>query len=158
MISPKIIFYKKIIDKRGYFSEIFVNKKLKKNFVQENLVFNKKKNTFRGLHYQQKPFDQGKLITVLRGSIIDFVCEIKKKNNKFNIKKFKLSDKDSKWLWVPSNYAHGYLTCENNTLILYKVTNHYYPKYEKKINVFDENLFSVMDLNKSKIIVSNKDA
>ena len=43
MISPKIIFYKKIIDKRGYFSEIFVNKKLKKHFVQENLVFNKKK-------------------------------------------------------------------------------------------------------------------
>ena len=97
MKNPKIISYKKFRDKRGYFSEIFKKNKLKNLFIQDNLVFNKKKNTFRGLHYQLKPFDQGKLITVLKGSIIDYVTKINKKSQKNEaIKKFFLSEKDSK--------------------------------------------------------------
>ena len=97
MKNPKIISYKKFRDKRGYFSELFKKNKLKNLFIQDNLVFNKKKNTFRGLHYQLKPFDQGKLITVLKGSIIDYVTKINKKSQKNEaIKKFFLSEKDSK--------------------------------------------------------------
>jgi len=159
MKNPKIITYKKFRDKRGYFSELFRKNKLKNSFIQDNLVFNKKKNTFRGLHYQLKPFDQGKLITVLKGSIIDYVTKINNKSQKNEaIKKFFLSERDSKWLWVPPNFAHGYLTCEDNTIILYKVTKFYSLKHERLVNIFKEGINIKMKLLKSKIIVSKKDS
>mgnify|MGYP003705981479 CR=1 FL=1 len=159
MKNPKIISYKKFRDKRGYFSELFKKNKLKNLFIQDNLVFNKKKNTFRGLHYQLKPFDQGKLITVLKGSIIDYVTKINKKSQKNEaIKKFFLSEKDSKWLWVPPNFAHGYLTCEDNTIILYKVTKFYSLKHERLLNIFKEGINVKMKIVKSKIIASKKDS
>lgn len=158
MKKPKIFFYKKIKDKRGYFSEIYLQKILKKTFVQDNLVFNKKKNTFRGLHYQQKPYEQGKLITVIRGSIIDYICEVKKNINQYILKKYQLTEYDNKCLWVPSNYAHGYLTCEDNTIVLYKVTKLYNPEYEKKINIFREEIHPPLNFKKKKIIISKKDS
>ena len=159
MKDPKIIFYNKVKDKRGYFSEVFRKNQLQFDLVQDNLVFNKKKNTFRGLHYQSKPFDQGKLITVLRGSVIDYVCKVGKNLKKpLKIKKFSLTEKDSKWLWIPPNFAHGYLTREDNTIILYKVTKYYSAKNEKQINIFKEGLNQAMLINKSKIIVSKKDS
>jgi len=158
MKNPKIFLYKKIKDERGYFSEIYNNKILKKKFVQENLVFNKKKNTFRGLHYQEKPHAQGKLITVIRGSIIDYICKVRKNINYYTLRKYKLTEHDSKWLWVPPNYAHGYLTCEDNTIILYKVTNAYNPNYEKKINIFREKIYPPINIKKMNIIISHKDS
>ncbi len=159
MKNPKIISYKKFRDKRGYFSELFKKNKLKNSFIQDNLVFNKKRNTFRGLHYQLKPFDQGKLITVLKGSIIDYVTKINKKSQKNEaIKKFFLSEKDSKWLWVPPNFAHGYITCEDNTIILYKVTKFYSLKHERLLNIFKEGINVKMKIIKSKIIASKKDS
>jgi dTDP-4-dehydrorhamnose 3,5-epimerase len=159
MKNPKIISYKKFEDKRGYFSEIFRANKLKNNFIQDNLVYNKKKNTFRGLHYQTKPFDQGKLITVLKGSIFDYVTKINKNSQKYEvIKKFFLSEKDNKWLWVPPNFAHGYLTCEDDTIILYKVTKFYSQKHERIVNIFKEGINTKMKIIKSKIIISKKDS
>jgi dTDP-4-dehydrorhamnose 3,5-epimerase len=159
MKKPKIILYKKFKDKRGYFSEIFRKDKFKNFFIQDNLVFNKKKNTFRGLHYQIKPFDQGKLITVLQGSIVDYVVKINNGFQKYGtIKKFFLTDKDSKWLWIPPNFAHGYLTCENNTIILYKVTKLYSRAHEKQVNIFKEGMNLKMKIIKSKVIVSKKDS
>jgi dTDP-4-dehydrorhamnose 3,5-epimerase len=158
MQKPKIIFYKKIKDSRGYFSEIFKIKLFKNKFVQDNLVLNKKKNVFRGLHYQVKPFAQGKLITVLKGAIIDYVCnvDIDSKNYK-KIKKFYLSEKDNKWLWVPANFAHGYLTKEYNTVVLYKVTNYYSPKFERNLNIFKDKFYIKLGINKSRILTSKKD-
>lgn len=159
MKNPKIISYKKFEDKRGYFSEIFRANKLKNNFIQDNLVYNKKKNTFRGLHYQTKPFNQGKLITVLKGSIFDYVTKINKNSQKYEvIKKFFLSEKDNKWLWVPPNFAHGYLTCEDDTIILYKVTKFYSQKHERIVNIFKEGINTKMKIIKSKIIISKKDS
>jgi dTDP-4-dehydrorhamnose 3,5-epimerase len=158
MQKPKIIFYKKIKDKRGYFSEIFKTNLFKNKFVQDNLVLNKKKNIFRGLHYQDKPYAQGKLITVLKGAIIDYACniDINSKNYK-KIKKFYLSENDNKWLWVPDNFAHGYLTKKDNTIILYKVTNYYSPKFERCVNIFKDKLYIKMGINKSTIVTSKKD-
>lgn len=159
MKEAKIIFYNKVKDNRGYFSELFKKNKLNVNFVQENLVFNKKKHTFRGLHYQLKPYAQGKLITVLRGSIIDYVCKINKNlKQSLRIKKFLLTEKDNKWLWVPPNFAHGYLTCDDKTLVLYKVTKYYSPKHERHINIFKEQLYQKMLIDKSKVIISEKDS
>ena len=111
------------------------------------------------MHYQSKPFEQGKLLTVLRGSIVDYIWKLEKNSkNKVNIKKFFLSGRDNKWLWVPPDYAHGYLTCEDNTLILYKVSKYYSCKYEKTINIFKDGVYKLMKIKKSKIITSKKDS
>lgn len=70
-------------DSRGYFKEIWntkIQKILKKKFVQENISFSERKNIFRGLHFQKKPFSQGKLLRVLNGEIIDVILNIDPKS------------------------------------------------------------------------------
>ena len=78
---------KKFIDHRGFFSETYnlsMMKKLKNvNFVQDNQSLSKKKYTFRGLHFQKPPYEQGKLIRVLNGKILDIVVDIRKSSSTF---------------------------------------------------------------------------
>ena len=146
-------------DKRGYFTEIF-NKKISQliniKFVQENLSYSKNIYTFRGLHYQKKPYEQGKLIRVLWGEIVDIILDINPRSNNFG-KFVKIYLKKNQQLWIPPNYAHGFLTIKKNTLINYKVTKPYNFKSERGYSVFDDKLkfFSKKIVNK--IIISEKD-
>jgi dTDP-4-dehydrorhamnose 3,5-epimerase len=125
-------------DKRGFFSEIynknvFNNLLLKKlNFKQVNYVFSKKE-TIRGLHYQSGKFKQGKLVRVLNGKILDFIVNINKKSGYFG-RCFSviLSKKNKKIIWVPRDYAHGYMTLEKNTEVEY-FCDQFYNKDSERI-------------------------
>ena len=129
-------------DDRGFFYELFNNNEFIKctgqtvNFVQDNFSLSNF-GVLRGLHYQIKPFDQGKLVSVLQGSIIDFALDIRVTSPNFGKFFFtKLEPYKSK-LWIPSGYAHGFLALDDDTKVLYKTTNYYSSEHERTIDILD---------------------
>ena len=148
-------------DNRGYFTESYNLKKFKKlsikTSLQDNVSYNKKKYTFRGLHYQIKPFVQSKLIRVDQGEILDFILDLRYRSKTYlKMITIKLSEKDQKQIYIPKGIAHGYLTLKPNTKIHYKVDEYYAPKHEKGININDPKLkFSKININK--FILNKKD-
>lgn len=145
-------------DNRGYFCEIFNVKTniLKKfNIKQINISKSVKKNTFRGLHFQKGGNSQGKLLTVIKGSIFDYVLCLKNNNKDFGkIIKITLDDKRHNSIFIPTGYAHGFLTLEANTIVSYSVDKNYNKQSESGINIFDKQF--KIDLPK-KITISKKD-
>ena len=112
------------IDNRGYFRELFLEKNFKNKFIFDVMSLSKK-NVLRGLHLQTKK-TQGKLITVIKGSLFDVAVDCRKKSKTFG-KYFsiKLSENDNTSLYIPEGFAHGFLTMEANTEIAYKVSRYY---------------------------------
>ena len=156
-----IIQNKLFKDNRGYFTESYNLKKFKKlnikTSLQDNVSFNKKKYTFRGLHYQIKPYAQSKLIRVDEGEILDFILDLRPRSKTYlKMIIIKLSEKDQKQIYIPKGLAHGYLTLKPNTKIHYKVDEYYAPKHAKGINIKDPKLkFSKININK--FILNKKD-
>jgi dTDP-4-dehydrorhamnose 3,5-epimerase len=148
-------------DNRGYFTESYNLKKFKKlnikTTLQDNVSFNKKKYTFRGLHYQIKPYTQSKLIRVDQGEILDFILDLRPRSKTYlKMITIKLSEKDQKQIYITKGIAHGYLTLKPNTKIHYKVDEYYAPKHERGINIKDPKLkFSKININK--FILNKKD-
>ena len=110
---------KKFTDRRGDF---ILYESL--GYDQVNVVTNPNPYTFRGLHYQTKP-PQTKIVKVIQGKVIDFLVNLKTYHTKHYI-----LDKNSDPLVIPDNYAHGYLTLENNTIFTYLVKGKYNPESE----------------------------
>ena len=144
ILGPKILTPNLINDDRGYFFESW-NKKIfddflksEINFKQENISLSKK-GVLRGLHFQIKPFPQGKLISCLSGSIYDVVVDIRKDSNTFaKWGSVILTPKNEKLFWIPEGFAHGFLALEDNTRIQYKVTDYWEKNYERSINWSDK--------------------
>ena len=151
----KIIKLKRNNDSRGYLAETY-NKKL---IGGKELVFDykviSKKNIFRGFHFQYK-FQQVKLISVLKGKILDCVIDLRKNSKTFG-KTYKiiLSEKDNLSLYVPTGFAHSYLTLEKENIVYYKLSNYYAPKFESGIFWNDKNLKIKLPVKNP--IVSKKD-
>ena len=148
-------------DSRGYFFESFNSKYFKEktnidiNFVQDNQSCSQK-NVLRGLHFQKPPHDQGKLVSVIKGSVLDVAVDIRKKSPTYG-KHFKaiLSDKNHHMMYLPSGMAHGFLTLENDTIFSYKCTNYYNKESEGCILWNDHNLN--IDWLTNDVILSEKD-
>ena len=161
-ITGVLIIQNKLFrDNRGYFTESYNHKKFKKlninTTLQDNVAFNKKKYTFRGLHYQTKPYAQSKLIRVDQGEILDFILDLRPRSNTFlSMITVKLSEKDQKQIYVPKGIAHGYLTLKPNTKVLYKVDQYYSKKHERGINIKDPKL-KFKKININKFILNKKD-
>lgn len=154
---------KKIEDKRGFFSEVYHQHSfeeigIKDQFIQENYSYSKKEFTFRGLHFQNPPFEQAKLVRVLKGSILDFVVDLRENSDTFlQHKVFQLSQKNFKQVFIPVGFAHGFLTLEKNCEISYKVTNIYDAASDVSLSVFDEELDIEMPCSRDQITLSDKD-
>ena len=140
IITPNIIG-----DERGYFMESFNKKKLEKiigpiNFVQDNQSLSSK-DVLRGLHFQEKPYAQGKLVRVTKGSVNDVIIDIRTNSQTYgeSLKVF-LSEKNFKMLWIPPGFAHGFETLEDKTIFAYKVTNYYNKESERTIKWNDPTL------------------
>ncbi len=140
------ILFKPNKDKRGYFTRTYCRKEFKKfkindRWVQNNLSLNKNKNTLRGLHFQTRPFEEDKLVRCVKGSVIDYILDLRKKSKTYmKLVKIKLSDKNFLSVYVPRGCAHGYITLENNTILSYSVTNYYSKKNERTFSFFDKKL------------------
>ena len=153
----------KIIDTRGFFSEIWNKKEyeklgIKENFVQDHRSFSKKKGTLRGLHYQIPPHTQSKLVRCISGGILDVVVDVRNGSPTYG-KWFseKITSKNLKQIYVPSGCLHGFITLETNTEILYKCSNYYNKKSERIILYNDTQLNINWELDKKNIYIGKKD-
>ena len=154
-----IIIKKPFADKRGFFIRDFCSKELKKirfSIKQINISFNKKNFTLRGFHYQQKPYEEDKIITCISGKILNVCIDLRKKSKTY-LKIFKkyLSDNNYQSLHIPAGFANAYLTLKPNTKILYYMSKYYKRKFGKGIR-FDDPLFKISWPQKPKVI-SKKD-
>ena len=124
-------------DDRGYFFESYniekLSKLIKTDFVQDNESLSQK-NVLRGLHFQNPPFAQAKLIRVVKGSILDVAVDLRKTSPTFG-RHFKhiLSGENKQQLYIPEGFAHGFLCLEDNTILNYKCSNYYNPESENSI-------------------------
>jgi len=140
LIQPKVFG-----DERGYFFESFSEKKYAPmlghvKFVQDNQSMSAR-GVLRGLHFQNPPFDQGKLVQVLKGSAIDIAVDIRKNSPTYGeFIKVLLTEKDKNQFWIPPGFAHGFCALEDNTIFSYKCTNYYSPENECSILWEDKSL------------------
>ena len=133
LIEPKVFQ-----DSRGFFAEVYKATDFKMNgitadFVQDNHS-QSKANVLRGLHYQNNPKAQGKLVRVVTGSVFDAVVDIRQGSPTFG--KWVgtiLSAENNNMLWVPPGFAHGVLMLEDNTQLIYKVTELYSAEHDRSI-------------------------
>jgi dTDP-4-dehydrorhamnose 3,5-epimerase len=118
-------------DARGFFSEVWSSRALAAagldiDFVQDNHAYSAEAGVLRGLHFQRPPSAQGKLIRVARGAILDVVVDIRQGSPGYGrAATVELSAANWRQLWVPRGFAHGYLTLEPDTEVLYKTDAYY---------------------------------
>jgi dTDP-4-dehydrorhamnose 3,5-epimerase len=151
----KIIKSKSHNDSRGFFKEDYKKKKIRnRNFIF-GCVSSSKKNVLRGMHLQTK-YAQAKYVSVLKGSILDVVIDLRKKSKTFG-KHFKiiLSDKNATSLFIPTGFAHGFLGLKKENIIYYHCTNYRSAKHEVGIRWNDEELKIKWPTKKP--IISKKD-
>ena len=136
----KIIQQKKVGDSRGYLRETFRKKIIKWDDLIFDYATTSKKNVLRGFHFNSK-FPQAKFVTVLKGKILDYVLDLRKRSKTFG-KSFNivLSESNCKSLYIPEGFAHAYYSYEKTNLIYYKLSNYYKPKYENGILWNDKSL------------------
>ena len=126
-------------DDRGRFRRMhckteFHSNGLPSNFPQSNIVINNKKGVLRGLHFQQKPYGEHKLVQCIKGKILDVVVDLRQHSPTFlESFQFELNFDSGLALMVPSGFAHGYLTLSTNAIVTYHVTESYNPESEKGI-------------------------
>jgi dTDP-4-dehydrorhamnose 3,5-epimerase len=132
-------------DERGYFLEFFRKDQIWElginlEFVQEN-ESRSKKNVLRGLHFQEPPFEQGKLVRVVSGKVQDVAVDLRRNSATFG-QWFShvLSDENKTLLWIPPGFAHGFLALMENTVFQYKCTGYYNSDSEKSIRWNDPQL------------------
>jgi dTDP-4-dehydrorhamnose 3,5-epimerase len=157
VISPAVFE-----DERGYFFEAYNKNKLSElginiNFVQDNQSFSKK-GTLRGLHYQNPPFAQTKLVRVLQGEIIDVAVDLRKESPTFG-KSFGilLSEENKKQLFVPQGFAHGFSVISETAVVMYKCDQYYNKASEGGIRYDDPALNIDWGIDLKDAIVSEKD-
>jgi len=143
-----MIELEKIEDERGYFARIFDSKKfevlgLSSKISQISISNNKIKGTIRGMHYQINPFEEDKIIHCIKGKIFDVIIDLRPKSKTF--KKWigvDLTSKNNKIIYIPKGMAHGFQTLENNTEIIYQISEFFMPKFANGVR-WDDPAFKI---------------
>lgn len=135
----KVLTPKKFGDDRGFFSEVYSRRHLADagidlEFVQDNHSLSASVGILRGLHFQLPPFAQDKLVRVVRGRILDVAVDIRRSSPTFGQHvAVEISADAFNQILVPVGFAHGFVTLEPDTVVLYKVTNYYSSKHDRGI-------------------------
>jgi dTDP-4-dehydrorhamnose 3,5-epimerase len=133
-------------DERGFFARFFCRKEfdeigLTSNIVQINNSFSVNKGTFRGLHFQETPKSEDKIVRCVSGSLLDIIVDMRKDSVTYlNHFKVELSSSNRLALFVPKGFAHGFLTLEDNTEAFYLTTEFYSPNHESGLRFNDPKL------------------
>ena len=160
---PRVIVPKRHVDDRGWFSETFHEKRLRDigiscHFVQDNQASSKRAGTVRGFHFQLPPAGQAKLVSVLRGRILDVAVDVRRGSPSFG--KYissELSADSRRQVYIPVGFAHGYISLEDDVLVMYKVSNYYAPAHDGGIFWNDPDIAFPWPFADSEIITSDKD-
>lgn len=126
-------------DSRGFFAESYSRDRFRATvgidpeFVQDNYS-RSLKGVLRGLHYQLPPKEQGKLVQVVRGAVLDVAVDIRRSSPSFGEWfAVELTDANHKQLWVPPGFAHGFFVMSDIADLSYKVTDYYSPEHDRSI-------------------------
>jgi dTDP-4-dehydrorhamnose 3,5-epimerase len=159
----KILLPRKHGDNRGFFSEVFNTNLLQEaglcsEFVQDNHSLSAEKGVVRGLHFQLPPMAQDKLVRVIRGGILDVAVDVRRGSPTFGKHITALITAENwKQILVPKGFAHGFVTLEPNTEVIYKVTNFYSPQHDRGIRWNDPALGIQWGIEESAATLSGKD-
>ena len=148
-------------DDRGYFSPYFIDKNLEKLGFKKVVQANRSKSAkgvVRGLHFQQDPKCQAKIVEVIKGSAIDVVVDIRVDSPTYG--KFtavKLTDENNRQLFVPRGFAHGFAVLSETAVFQYKCDEFYHPEVDGGISILDDSLGIDWRIPTDKAILSDKD-
>ncbi|MDB9716711.1 dTDP-4-dehydrorhamnose 3,5-epimerase [Methylophilaceae bacterium] len=159
LIEPEVF-----TDERGFFYESFNQKQFNDAigqeviFVQDNQS-KSKKGVLRGLHYQEQPLAQGKLVRVIFGEVFDVAVDIRENSATYGqwVAEI-LSRSNKKQLWIPEGFAHGFLTLTDDTEFLYKTTNFYSKEHERTIHWKRNDFGIIWPVVNVGIVTSSKDS
>ena len=160
-MGVKIIEPDRFYDYRGYYSEIFSARTMLQNgldisFVQENEALCLKKGTIRGIHFQNAPKAQTKLLRCAKGSVFDVAVDLRKGSPTFGeYVSIILKEGDGKQILIPKGFGHVCQSLEDNTIIVYKVDELWEPPFERAINFKDPDIAIKWPLDE--FVVSPKD-
>lgn len=151
-------------DDRGFFSETFNAERFSAAgidlaFVQDNHSYSAALSVLRGLHYQLPPRAQDKLVRVIKGAIYDVAVDIRRGSPTFG-KWVGLEVSAAKWnqILVPKGFAHGFVTLEPDTEVVYKVTEVYAPDCDRNIRFDDADIGIIWPVDITLVQLSDKDA
>jgi dTDP-4-dehydrorhamnose 3,5-epimerase len=151
-------------DNRGFFSETWNQARFRAagitaDWVQDNHSLSSQLHVLRGLHFQMPPFAQDKLVRVVRGAIFDVAVDIRQGSATYgNWVGLELSAEDWNQILVPKGFAHGYLTLQAQTEVIYKVSASYSPEHDRSIRFDDPKIAIEWPLGDARPIQSPKDA
>jgi len=160
---PQLLVPKCHIDSRGQFSEIFHEGRLHDNgitarFKQDNLSVSRRAATLRGLHFQLPPAAQAKLITVVKGRVLDVALDVRRGSPTYGeYVATELCSQTMHQLYVPVGFAHGFLTLEDDVVVMYKVSDYYSPKHDSGIRWNDPDVAVDWPKLADKVTISDKD-
>lgn len=152
-----------LTDSRGYFRElyrrdVFEEMGVSLSFVQENESYSSKRLTLRGLHLQQKPHDQWKLVRVSKGSVLDVVVDVRPESETYlKSVQLELNENSGNQILVPKGCLHGFLTLETNTVVTYAVSEVYVPESEVSVRFDDPFLAINWGYEHDQLVLSEKD-
>lgn len=148
-------------DSRGIFLESW-NKKnfeeigINENFVQDNQSVSSK-GVLRGLHFQNPPFAQAKLVSVIKGAVLDVAVDLRKNSPTYGMHYcVELNQKNHKLFFIPKGFAHGFVALEDDTVFSYKCSDFYNKESEESLLWNDKDL--AIDWKINNPIVSDKDS
>ncbi len=155
----KLFSIKSYDDNRGSFSEVYLkrlkNPEFQIKYVQENESISNF-GVFRGMHLQKGNNSQNKLIRVVKGKVIDVVCDLRKSSSSFK-KIIFIKINPNQLLFLPKGLAHGFLSLEEGTILNYKCDNYYNQSSESGFNLFKSNVKINFPLEIDDLIMSDKD-
>jgi dTDP-4-dehydrorhamnose 3,5-epimerase len=161
--AVKILVPKKHGDARGFFSETFSHRAMRDaglphGFVQDNHSLSAERGVVRGLHFQLPPMAQDKLVRVVRGAIRDVAVDIRRGSPTFGKHvAVELSADNWRQLLVPVGFAHGFVTLEPNTEVVYKVTQFYSQPHDRGLRWDDPALGIDWGIDPAAATLSAKD-
>lgn len=159
----KLIRVPRFGDDRGFFSETYNRRAwhqvgLDLDFVQDNHSLSREAYTVRGLHFQTRPYAQDKLVRVPRGRVLDVAVDIRRGSPSFGRHvAVELSAENWAQLLVPIGFAHGFMTLEPDTEVVYKVSNYYSKECDEGILWSDPALGIPWPAGPDRAVVSDKD-
>lgn len=133
-------------DERGFFARSFCAQEFEQQhlcsrFVQNNISYNRKKGTLRGMHYQASPYEEAKLVSCIQGSVYDVIIDLRPGSpTQYQWIALKLNAMSFQMLYIPKGFAHGFQTLENDTVVFYQMSEFYHPELSGGVNCRDPRL------------------
>jgi len=143
-----VIEIERVEDERGFFARTwdkneFIERNLDYEFIQSSVSRNSKKGTFRGMHFQGKPYDETKIVRCTKGKIFDVIIDLRSNSKTF--KKWfaiELSEDNHRMLYIPKGFAHGFQTLEDNSEVFYQISQIYKPEFARGVR-WDDPIFGI---------------